>query len=52
MSRAEGQGKADLEEGVRGGPGEVGVVKVLLAEDEESFVDALMIGLDQRRASG
>jgi two-component system response regulator RegX3 len=29
----------------RGAPGEGGVVKVLLCEDEESFVDALVIGL-------
>ena len=30
---------------VRGAPGEGGVTKVLLCEDEESFVDALVIGL-------
>jgi hypothetical protein len=30
---------------VRSAPGDGGLVKVLLCEDEESFVDALVIGL-------
>jgi two-component system, OmpR family, response regulator RegX3 len=37
-------GKSSKKSG-RGLPGEGGVVKVLLCEDEESFVEALMIGL-------
>jgi two-component system response regulator RegX3 len=39
-----GTGKATGRKGGRAGSGE-GPVKVLLAEDEESFIDALMIGL-------